>query len=65
MAIVTGTGGSEFRPRRAEAVKVLGVDILRDRTMRDYAVCAAVPSTTAGSANRRRRPVVPGSSWSC
>ena len=37
MAIVTDAGGGEFRPRRTEAVKVLGVDILRDRTIRDYA----------------------------
>ncbi len=39
MAIVTGETGAP-RPRRAEAVKVLGVDILRDRTVRDYAVAA-------------------------
>ena len=40
MAIVTGqtAEASGFRPRRSEAVKVLGVDILRDRTLRDYAV---------------------------
>ena len=38
------------RPRRTEAVKVLGVDILRDRTMRDYAV-AATAVTAATSAD--------------
>ncbi len=40
MAIVTGEQSRLFRPRRAEAVKVLGVDILRDRTVRDYALAA-------------------------
>jgi len=40
MAIVTGEQTSLFSGRRAEAVKVLGVDILRDRTVRDYAVAA-------------------------
>jgi len=46
MAIVTGDATGLFRPRRAEAVKVLGVDILRDRTIRDYAVAAyATPGT--------------------
>ncbi len=40
MAIVTGEQSRLFRPRRAEAVKVLGVDILRDRTLRDYALAA-------------------------
>ena len=54
MAIVTGeaTGASGFRPRRAEAVKVLGVDILRDRTLRDYAVGATrkSPNGARGSA---------------
>ncbi len=51
MAIVTGEATSLFRPRRAEAVKVLGVDILRDRTVRDYAVAAyATPgAAVAGS----------------
>ncbi|MGQ0734160.1 MAG: FtsX-like permease family protein [Acidobacteriota bacterium] len=38
MAIVVG---QEQRARRAEALKVLGVDILRDLTLRDYAVGAA------------------------
>ena len=37
MAIVTG---AESRARRSEAVKVLGVDILRDLTLRDYALGA-------------------------
>ena len=37
-------------PRRSEAVKVLGVDILRDRTLRDYAVGAYTgPSGAAGA----------------
>ena len=45
MAIVTGEAGTT-RARRAEAVKVLGVDILRDTTVRDYAVAAYdAPST--------------------
>jgi putative ABC transport system permease protein len=48
MAIVTGEAG-RFRPRRAEAVKVLGVDILRDRTLRDYAVGAYTQETDRGS----------------
>ena len=50
MAIVTGdaTGASGFRPRRSEAVKVLGVDILRDRTLRDYAVAGGRPGATQG-----------------
>lgn len=48
MAIVTGEATDMFRPRRAEAVKVLGVDILRDRTVRDYAVAAyATPGASA------------------
>ncbi|MGD9903521.1 MAG: FtsX-like permease family protein [Vicinamibacterales bacterium] len=38
MALVTGEMPAEFRPRRTEAVKVLGIDILRDRTVREYAV---------------------------
>src|SRR5262245_28530906 len=38
MAIVLG---SEQRARRTEALKVLGVDILRDLTLRDYVVGAA------------------------
>jgi putative ABC transport system permease protein len=37
MAIVTG---SENRARRTEAVKVLGVDILQDLTLRDYVLDA-------------------------
>jgi putative ABC transport system permease protein len=40
MALVTGDRPTVYRPRRTEAVKVLGVDILRDRTVRDYAVAA-------------------------
>ena len=51
MAIVTGEETSLFRPRRAEAVKVLGVDILRDRTVRDYAVAAyATPGAPVAGA---------------
>lgn len=38
MAIVTG---DEWRARRTEALKVLGVDILRDLTLREYVVGAA------------------------
>jgi putative ABC transport system permease protein len=46
MAIVAG---DEVRPaRRVEALKVLGVDILRDVTLREYAVSAA--QTSDGSA---------------
>ncbi len=44
MAIVTGETPARYRPRRSEAVKVLGVDILRDRTLRDYAVGAYAPA---------------------
>ncbi len=40
MAIVTPAMSRASRPPRTEAVKVLGVDILRDRTVRDYAVSA-------------------------
>ena len=50
MAIVTGEPSDPmFRPRRAEAVKVLGVDILRDRTLRDYAVGAYAEEPDRGS----------------
>src|SRR5262245_844366 len=38
MALVLG---GELRARRTEALKVLGVDILRDLTIRDYVVGAA------------------------
>jgi putative ABC transport system permease protein len=38
MALVLG---GELRARRTEALKVLGVDILRDRTIREYVVGAA------------------------
>jgi hypothetical protein len=38
MALVLPTDSRDHRPPRTEAVKVLGVDILRDRTVRDYAV---------------------------
>lgn len=51
MAIVTGEQTSLFSGRRAEAVKVLGVDILRDRTVRDYAVAAyATPGAPVAGA---------------
>ena len=41
-----------MRPvRRSEAVKVLGVDILRDLTLRDYAV--AEREATSGEASAR------------
>ncbi len=60
MAIVTadttgrarpGTAPGLTLPNRAEAVKVLGVDILRDRTLRDYAVGAyATPDGQASTA---------------
>ncbi len=62
MAIVTertrgrarpGTAPARILPSRAEAVKVLGVDILRDRTLRDYAVGAyASGDRTDGAAAR-------------
>lgn len=42
MALVTGARQRDQRLPRTEAVKVLGVDILRDRTVRDYAVAAYV-----------------------
>lgn len=38
MALVLPSDSRDHRPPRTEAVKVLGVDILRDRTVRDYAV---------------------------
>lgn len=38
MAIVVPNAAPGLRPRRAEAVKVLGVDILRDQTVREYGV---------------------------
>ncbi|MGE0361428.1 MAG: FtsX-like permease family protein [Vicinamibacterales bacterium] len=47
MALVTGDAPTAYRPRRTEAVKVLGVDILRDRAIRDYAVSALAPSSAA------------------
>jgi len=47
MALVTGDAPAAYRPRRTEAVKVLGVDILRDRAIRDYAVSALAPSSAA------------------
>lgn len=40
MAIVTPEMSRDGRARRSEAVKVLGVDILRDRLVRDYSVGA-------------------------
>jgi len=47
MAIVSGEGlGTARRARRSEAVKVLGVDILRDLTLRDYAVAERQATTT-------------------
>ena len=54
MALVTGEAGTVYRARRTEAVKVLGVDILRDRTVRDYAVGAyvATPRDRDGTASR-------------
>ena len=46
--------GDEARVvRRAEALKVLGVDILRDLTLRDYVVAAADRVTSAGDPSRR------------
>jgi putative ABC transport system permease protein len=44
MALVT-VDATAARPRRTEVVKVLGVDILRDRTVRDYAVAAHAASS--------------------
>ncbi len=40
MALVTDASPATLRPRRSEALRVLGVDILRDRAIRDYAVAA-------------------------
>lgn len=40
MAIVTDASPATLRPRRSEALRVLGVDILHDRAIRDYAVAA-------------------------
>lgn len=42
MAIWTPDASRDARPARTEAVKVLGIDILRDRTVRDYEVTAYV-----------------------
>ena len=41
-----GSAGSGFRPR-SEAVRVLGVDILRDRSIRDYRLLQIEPAPTA------------------
>jgi putative ABC transport system permease protein len=51
MAILLPAADRELRPRRTEAVKVLGVDILRDTSIRDYGVAAYL----AGDAELRRR----------
>jgi putative ABC transport system permease protein len=45
MAIVEGSGPRT--ERRAEALKVLGVDILRDLTLRDYVVAASQTTNAA------------------
>ena len=52
MAIVEGN--ERGASRRAEALKVLGVDILRDLSLRDYVVSASEPTQTVDAAQLER-----------
>ena len=55
MALVTGAVPRAGRGRAApKPSKVLGVDILRDRTMRDYAVAAAAAARPTGAGDGTR-----------
>ncbi|MGE0813424.1 MAG: FtsX-like permease family protein [Vicinamibacterales bacterium] len=47
MALVTADASPDARAPRTEAVKVLGVDILRDQVVRDYGVSAYLAGDTA------------------
>lgn len=57
MALVVASDSTDHRPRRSEAVKVLGVDILRDRTVRDYAVSAFVKAGATPAASAADAPL--------